>query len=146
MGEPPLLMLGSAAAYRQHFEHVYCRGPTATHDGFPVWFRRADFSNAFFESSQRNQVKDVFSVTRAERMDWIKATLQAPFAARYCGWDAKSKCYDPVTCVSNAYDDYVVVVCFRRRRAGEVHGWFKTAYVADNSIGKIRSSPIWSPP
>jgi hypothetical protein len=45
-----------------------------------------------------------------------------------------------------AYDDYVVVIQLMKKRNGSLEGEFRTAYVADNSIGKIRSSPRWRPP
>jgi len=39
-----------------------------------------------YESSMRNNVKDMFSKERSARIDWIKATLENPAADIYQGW------------------------------------------------------------
>ena len=83
---PPLLNLADEAAYRGHFERSCCGGNIATHDGIRVYFRRQDFDHAFFESSGRRVENDVFSLVRAQRMDWIVAALADPAAACFQGW------------------------------------------------------------
>ena len=72
---PSLVYYQTIAEYRSHYKRVYCQKPIRTFDGIAVRFRNDIFDHCFFESTQRNQVKDVFSNTRAKRIDWIKAAL-----------------------------------------------------------------------
>lgn len=143
MAVPPLLSLKSVREYREYYEKKYCKGPTVTFDGIPVYFSKSKFNHAFFESSRRNNVKDVFSKTRAERMDWIEATLQNPAAKLYQGWDKKKGKYDPRWRVCVVYGNFVVVIQIRTKKDGNLKAEFRTAYVADKSIGRIRKSPVW---
>lgn len=142
MNYPPLVQYASEADYRTHFERVYCRGPITTFDGISVRFRRCQFDHGFFESSQRNRVKDLFSTQRAERIDWIKATLQDPNSDRFVGWDRNSRTYDNTRRVALVQWDYVVVIAL----TGSVSAQFVTAYVVDtpNSLARIRRSPRWT--
>ena len=144
MSFPPLVYYKTESEYFRHYEKIYCTGPILTFDGVPVWFRKSLFSHAFFESSHRDDRKDKFSETRAQRIDWIKATLQNPNATLYCGWDKSKRKYNPRWRVSVVYDNYVVVIELSGKHDGTLKGEFRTAYVADNSIGKIRSSPKWT--
>lgn len=142
---PPLLTLATEADYRQRFERIYCRAVITTHDGIRVYFRKEDFDHAFFESALRNGVKDSsLSAVRAQRMDWIAATLADPAATRLQGWDKKKRCYDPTHCVNVVYQDFVVVLRLGKKADGSLKANFVTCYKADNSIGKIRNSPQWS--
>lgn len=93
MDYPPLVHYATIDEYRVHFEQVYCQGQISAFDGIPIQFRATDFDHCFFESSQRNRVKDVFSALRSERIDWIKSTLQDPTSDLRVGWDATSKSY-----------------------------------------------------
>ena len=141
---PALLTLATEADYRRHFVSAYCRGVITTHDGIRVYFKNDDFDHAFFESTLRNGVKDTtLSATRAERMDWIAATLSDPAADRFQGWDKKKGCYDSTRCVSVVYGDFVVVMALSKKADGALKAKFITCYLADNSIGKIRRSPVW---
>ncbi len=45
--------------------------------------------------------------------------------------------------VSVAYEDFVVVVELSLGRNKVLRGKFITCYQADNSISKIRQSPLW---
>ncbi|MBM3882179.1 MAG: hypothetical protein FJ387_21075 [Verrucomicrobia bacterium] len=63
-------------------------------DGIAVRFCKCDFDHCFFESSQRNRIKDAFSMLRAERLEWIAVTLQDVAAERFQGWDRDSKTFD----------------------------------------------------
>lgn len=81
---------------------------------------------------------------RAQRIDWIKATLEHPTAALFEGWDKTSRQYDATRRVAVVYEDFVVVVAMRLKQDGSLKANFVTCYQADNSIGKIRSSPVWS--
>jgi hypothetical protein len=141
---PPLLQLASEAEYRQHFAVTCCQAVMTTHDGIRVYFRKQDFDHAFFESSAMNGVKDQFSRTRAERMDWIAATLSDPTAVRFQGWHSKNRKYDPTRCVSVVHGDFVVVLSLSKKADGTLKANFVTCYDANNSIGKIRRSPLWN--
>lgn len=143
MASPPLLSLKSIREYREYYEKKYCTKPVLTFDGIPVYFSKSKFNHAFFESSRRNNVKDIFSKTRAERMDWIEATLKNPQAKLYQGWDKHKGKYDPRWRVSVVYGNYVVVIQIRAKKEGKLKAEFRTAYLADNSIGRIRKSPGW---
>ncbi len=142
---PPLLILATDADYRQHFETTCCGAVTTTHDGIRVYFKKEDFDHAFFESPLRNGVKaKTLSQARAQRMDWIAATLANPAAIRFKGWDKKKGRHDPTHCVSVVFGDFVVVIRFSKKADGTLKASFKTCYEADNSIGKIRQSPLWN--
>lgn len=142
---PPLLTLETEADYRRHFEANYCRGVITTHDGIRVYFKKDDFDHAFFESTLRNGVKDAtLSQVRAERMDWIAATLADPTADRFQGWDSKNGRYSPTRCVSVVFGNFVVVIRLGKKTDGTLKASFVTCYEANNSIGKIRKSPLWN--
>ena len=144
MALPPLLHLPDEATYRQHFIDTYCRGVIETHDGIPVFFQQSKFGHAFYESSNRDGAKDAFSWVRAQRMDWIGATLADPATVRYQGWVAKTRSYDPTRRVDLLYEDFVVVLGLGLNRDGVLRANFITCFQADNSIGKIRTSPLWT--
>ena len=140
---PPLLILADEHAYRARFETLYCRGTIETFDNIQVRFRRSDFDHCFFESSQRNKVKDTFSIIRAERLERIQVALQDPNADRFVGWDRESKSYDNNRRVTLVCGNYFVVIAL----TGESTARFVTAYVADTprSLQKIKASPRWTP-
>lgn len=144
MSFPPMVYYETESEYFRHYEKIYCVKPILTFDGIPVWFRKSSFNHAFFESSHRDKIKDKFSETRAMRIDWIKPTLQNRNALLYCGWDHSKRKYDPSWRVSVVYDNYVVVIELSKKQDGTLKGNFRTAYVADNSIEKIKSSPKWT--
>ncbi len=91
---PPLVHYATAAEYRTHYERVYCRGTIHTFDGIRVYFSPRKFGHVFYESTARDGRKDVFSPVRAQRIDWIKATLEHPQAALFAGWDKRARRYD----------------------------------------------------
>ena len=143
MAYPSLVSYRTTDEYRSHFKRVYCKGPITTFDGIAVRFRKNCFDHCFYESSRRNKVKDVFSIQRAERIDWIKATLEDPNAELHVGWDGKKKRYDRSHRVALVSCNYVVVI----RLGGNQKAQFVTAYVADSSrtLAKIKGSPKWVP-
>jgi hypothetical protein len=96
------------------------------------------------DSKARDGRKDVFSPVRAQRIDWIKATLENPTAALFGGWDKTARHYNATRRVAVVYEDFVVVVAMGLKRDGTLKANVVTCYQADNSIGKIRSSPTWS--
>lgn len=144
MALPPLVHYATVAEYRSHYERVYCRGDIQTFDGIRVYFGTDKFGHMFYESTARDGSKDVFSPVRAQRIDWIKATLEHPQAALFEGWDKTSRQYDATRRVAVVYEDFVVVVAMGLKQDGSLKANFVTCYQADNSIRKIRSSPAWS--
>lgn len=140
---PPLLKLPDESAYRARFESIYCAGTVMTFDGIAVRFRKRDFDHCFFESSQRNQIKDTFSPLRAERVEWIAVALQDAAADRFQGWDRVSKIYDKTRRVTLVCGNYVVVIAL----TGATSARFITAYVADtpSTLAKLKTSPKWTP-
>lgn len=141
---PPFLNLPDETAYRAHYEATYVHSRITTHHGIPVFFAARDFGHAFYEATNRDGVKNQFSLPRARRMDWICATLNAPAANWYQGWIKPQKRYDASRSVAVAYGSFVVVLRFGVKRSGDLKSNFVTCYDADNSIAKIRQSPIWS--
>jgi hypothetical protein len=140
---PPLLKLADEAAYRARFEAIYCTGAVATFDGIGVRFQKRDFDHCFFESSQRNRIKDTFSPLRAERLEWIAVALKDAAADRFQGWDRDSKTYDKSRRVTLVCGDYVVVIAITSATSAR----FITAYVADtpSTLAKLKTSPKWTP-
>lgn len=141
---PPLVHYATVGEYRSHYERVYCRGNIRTFDGIQVYFGAGKFGHTFYESTARDGRKDLFSAVRAQRIDWIKATLGHPTAALFEGWHKKVRQYDATRRVAVVYEDFVVVVAMSLKQNGSLKGNFVTCYQADNSIGKIRNSPAWS--
>jgi hypothetical protein len=144
MALPPLVHYATVAEYRSHYERVYCRGNILTFDGIRVYFAASKFAHVFYESTARDGRKDVFSPVRAQRIDWIKATLEHPTAALFEGWDKTSRRYRATRRVAVVYEDFVVVVAMGLKQDGSLKANLVTCYQADNSILKIRSSPAWS--
>lgn len=146
MSKPTLIHYSTPAEYRQHYEKHYCREKIFTFDSIRVHFRQSKFGHVFYESSTRNGKKDKFSQSRAERIGWIRATLEHPKAELYQGWNKDDKVYDNSRRVSVVYDDFVVVIWMNKLDADRkpTAADFVTAYVADNSIEKIRQSPKWN--
>lgn len=136
---PPLRQRLTIEQYRIHFEAVYCHKPIITFDQIAVRFYKRDFDHCMYESSVRNKIKDQFSIERSERIDWIKATLENPNAILYQGWDKTKKTYDSARRVAVVFEDFVVVIALRANKKAR----FITAYLADNSMAKIRMSPKW---
>lgn len=131
---------------RRIWAEEYCRKVIKTHDGIRVHFYDSNFDHAFYESSVRNgssnkpKSKDIFSYRRAARMMWIKDVLADKNAKMYIGYDSKIKGYIRSKRVSVVKGDYVVVIQLYK----ENHARFITAYVADNSIEKIKKGPEWT--
>jgi hypothetical protein len=144
MALPPLVHYATVGEYRSHYERVYCRGSIQTFDDIRVYFGASKFGHVFYESTARDGRKDAFSPERAQRIDWIKGTLEHPNASLFDGWDKTSRRYDATRRVAVVYEDFVVVVAMGLKRDGSLKANLVTCYQADNSIGKIRSSPAWS--
>lgn len=145
MTYPPLVKYSNEGDYQQHFRDKYCKKPLKTFDGIPVIFNGMDFDHAFYESSSSAQPKkDIFSTTRAERIDWIETALLDKSAELHCGWDSKKKRVDSTSRVALVNRDYIVVI--KILKSGRAR--FKTAFVADNfrTLLKIQASPKWHQP
>lgn len=140
--DPPLRHFKTENEYRQYYEATYCRAIIHTFDGYRVYFPRATFDHAFFESVNRQaRDKSQFSWSRAERIDWIKAALFDPSAELYVGWLRDKKRHDANRRITLVYENYVVVLLLNRNKETAT---FITAYVADGTtIAKIRSGPRW---
>lgn len=143
MALPPLVFYKTAAEYRTHFENLYCRGVITTFDNIRVYFSADKFGHAFYESSDVGGHKSVFSPVRAQRIDWIKATLEHPQASLYQGWDKKKKQHIGTRRIAVVYENFTVVIALRLKKQ-ILKANFITCYQADNSIRTIRSSPTWS--
>ncbi|MCD6218243.1 hypothetical protein J7L05_10375 [bacterium] len=144
MQVPPLVNYKTVDEYRQHFEKMYCLKPIMTFDGIPVYFNKDRFDDCMFESSDwKLKNKDIFSMARAERIDWIAETLKNPACDLYFGWDRGNRKIDYSSRIAVVYDEYVVVIRIKRKKTKIHKGEFSTAYIADNSIGKIRGMPRW---
>ena len=113
-------------------------------DGLRVYFSSNKFGHAFYESRNRDGNKNAFSHIRAQRIEWIRATLEHPEADLFQGWNKKRRCYDSSRRVSVVYEDFVVVISLGLKRDNSLKANFITCYQADNSIDKIRTSPLWS--
>ncbi len=144
MALPLLVTYATVSEYRAHYERVYCRGNIQTFDGIRVFFSASKFGHMFYESTARDGCKDVFSPVRAQRIDWIKSTLENPNADLFEGWDKGSRAYNSTRRVAVVYEDFVVVVAMGLKLDGSLKTNFVTCYQADNSIGKIKTSPVWS--
>lgn len=141
MSRPPLVHYDTPAKYRQHYEKHYCRQKIITFDNIRVYFKPTKFGHAFYESSAKDGRKDKFSDVRAQRIDWIRATLENPKAELYVGWNKEKKIFDKNRRVSIVYEDFIVVI--EINKTNPLKAEFITAYVADNSIKGIRKSPKW---
>jgi hypothetical protein len=142
---PPKVFYATEIEYRTHYEDTYCKRPIITFDGIRVYFRKNLFDHCMYESSKRNGVKDLFSRTRAERIDWIKATLNNPNSDLYFGWNNKKDSIDRNRRVAVVYEDFVVIIQVKKKQDGRIHkAEFVTAYQAENSISRIRAMPMWS--
>lgn len=141
---PPLLVLADEAAYRAHFVQSLCRAVISTHDGIRVYFKPDTFDHAFFESSDRRGADDVFSTSRAERMDWIAAALADPNALCVQGWDHSKQRYSPKRRVTVIVQDFVIVLQLSTKRNGTLKANFVTCFKAENSAVKIRQAPRWT--
>lgn len=144
MAPPALLVYETVADYKRHYEKHYQRGTIVTADGIRIYFKPQKFGHAFYENSQRKTgPKDEFSQVRAQRMDWIKATLESPVARVYMGWNKVERSFNEDRRVSVVYEDFVVVIELSLSKEGVLKGNFVTCYVADQSIDRIEQSPLW---
>ena len=147
MAYPPLVHGLTPAQYRDRFEQTYCRGPITTFDGIDVRFRKSNFNHAFFESTSKLLKNDSFSDLRAERVDWIKATLEDPHAELYLGLDKENVRHSKSRRVAVVKGDYVGIIAFTgKKTAGFVTAFVDTGPLPGqnfSSLEKIRMGPKW---
>ncbi len=137
-----LLQLETQEEYKRHFIEKYCKQKIYTFSNIRVKFYEDQFEHAFFTSANRKKRdKSIFSIERAERMDWIKTVLLDKEAELYVGWDRVKKRYNNKRRVSMiSPENYVVILNI----IDEKQAKFITAYVASKTNAKkIRSAPIW---
>lgn len=138
---PPLVIYEKQEDYREHYEREYCRSPITTPDGIRVFFSKDQFKHIFFESIESKD--DTFSEKRSQRIDWIKHTLTNTSSILYQGYDHETKEYYPDRRVTLRYEDFVVILQLSLNSKGILKGKIITCYYADNSIDKIKESPLW---
>ena len=145
MSKPPeLVKYDTEEEYRRHYRRVYQMNKVFTHDGIRVYFDQDRFNHAFFKPRHGwTGRKELFDPSRAERIDWIKATLESPYGTIYQGWNKATKAYEPWGRVAVVFEAFVVVIRLQLQHDGNLKGKFVTCYVADASISKIKKSPIW---
>lgn len=138
----PLVKYAKDDDYRLHFERKYCYHRLQTFDAISVRFNKTDFDHAFYESSGiSGREKDIFSLTRAQRIDWIEKALLDVNAELYQGWDKKRNVIDPTRRVAVVDNNYVVIIQIFKNGGAR----FISAFVADSyrTILMIKSSPKW---
>jgi len=140
MAYPPLVRYASEQEYRRHFIEKYCKRQIITFDDIPVRFSNKDFAHAFYESGS-NLKNNLFSVVRAQRIDWIEVALLDANAELYYGWDADKKRVDTTRRVALVKKNYIVII--QIMKSGKAR--FITAFVANNyrTLLKIKQSPKW---
>ena len=84
-------------------------------------------------------MKAYITHTQLDRIHWIKDVLSDPSDELYVGFDKVKKSYDNSSRVAVVKGDYAVII----RLINNKNARFITAYVADNSIEKIKKSPKW---
>lgn len=142
MNLPPLLTLPDEAAYRAHYQtnYVDC-SPITTFDGYEVSFFQHNFNHSFFiESVRGSHVKDTFSNSRAERMDWIKAVLDNDSVELYRRVMEDSGKIRRIALVGDERYAVIIQIGSRPNQAR-----FITAYVvnSDSALSNMRSNPGW---
>lgn len=127
--------------YHSIFEEIYCKEGITTFDGILVKFYSEMFEHAFYESANKLPGdKSLFSYNRAEKILWIKDTLEDPTAILKKGWLRKKKTYTNSRRVAIVKNNYVVIIEIYRKNKAR----FITAFEAYNSVGKIMKAPDWS--
>lgn len=138
---PNFINLATKAEYKKYYIKKYCKNTLQTFDGIKVKFYEDQFEHAFFESSnKRKRNKDIFSIDRAKRIDWIEYVLKNPNAELHLGWDRDKKiCNKERRVAIISPEDYVVIIRINSNNTAK----FITAYYADNSANEIRKMPLW---
>ncbi len=140
---PPLKHFKSESECRKYYDDVYCSKPIMTFDNIYVYFYKDKFDDAFFESNNHKaRDKSVFSIKRAERIDWIKYVLESPNVKIYKGWDRNKKRPRKDRRVALLTpQNYVVIITILSKSKAK----FITAYPLEGtrSLLKIITSEKW---
>lgn len=138
---PPLLQLRNEDDFETHFQQTYLMSESIyTFDGIEVLFFERNFNHAFYTKSDRNSIKkDMFSLERAQRMDWIKAVLKSSEFELYRRI-MRNGIIRRIALVPSERYAVIIQVEKNMKRAN-----FVTAYVveSDVALGKMRSNPKW---
>lgn len=145
---PSLVHYDSEEKYYDHFRKMYCdsRKPIYTFDNIRVSFYPTQFKHAFHKSLDRAKGdKSIFSIKRAERIDWIKWALGNQNAKLYQGWDREKRCYTLNRRVCMVDRNYIVIIQFIQLKSSQRKAFFITAFLADSdrSFQQIIRSPAW---
>lgn len=139
---PALLQGHDEATYRTLYESIYCSKPLTTYDGIKVYFKKQTFDHAFFEGS--HTTSPFLSQKRTERILYIDYALTNASAIRRMGWVKTKQKYDIARMVAITVDDFIVILGMYLNSKSDLCANFITCYVADNSIGKINTAPLWN--
>jgi len=133
---PDLLTCEDEEEYLAYYRKEYFRKGVITFDGIRVYFREDRFPHAFYESSNRDGRKDKFSKMRAQRMGWIRATLENENSDLFQGWGNKKKRYDPGRRVCLVYEEFVVILEMRLKKNGTLKAEFVPVIMRITASGK----------
>lgn len=141
MPYPGLLYLPNEESYRAHFIEYYVRkSPIMTFDNIAVRFFERNFSHAFYAKSTRGAYeKDLFSMQRATRIDWIRHALESKTCELYRRTMPNKSLRRIALMLPERYS-VVIQVDKNQQKAN-----FITAYVVgdDESLRKMRGNPRW---
>lgn len=137
-----LLKLKEKDAYKRYYIQEYCNKDIYTFSKIKVKFYEDQFEHAFYESkNHKKRDKSIFSLQRAQRMNWIKYVLKNKYSELYVGWDRDKKRYNENRRVSIiSPENYVVII----NMINENNAKFITAYPANITTARnIRNGPKW---
>ena len=137
-----LLKFATKEQYKEYFIQRYCKREIYTFSGIKVKFYEDQFEHAFYESANhKKRDKSIFSIKRAERINWIEYVLKNEKAELYVGWNRDKKRYNANRRVSIiSPENYVVILNI----IDENEAKFITAYLADITTARnIRKAPKW---
>ena len=130
--------------YYCHYKREYCDKEIYTSDGIRVHFHPSTFFHAFGErSNPRSPHKDRLSEDRAQRIDWVGATLATPDSS-HSGWKSSTGS-DDFTSRVDVFNQFVVVLQYKLGKRNSLKSEFKTCYPASTRTFKqISGHPRWS--
>jgi hypothetical protein len=138
----PFVYYETEEEYEDHFRRVYCNAnpPVVTFDNIRVQFSPWHFRHAFYRRVFGGP-KNVFSLERARRIDWIAEALRDGVAELHLGWDAEKERHreDRRSCLVGG--NYLVVIQFTNGDSATLI----TAYVVSDqpTLARIKNDPRW---
>lgn len=138
---PQLLNFEHDDEYLDRYRDVYCTNPIITFDGFQVRFRRADYFHLFCKEEYEGGPRNVFVPQRAQRMDWIKTTLEDNAATLKFGWDRRTRGTMFDRRVALVQGNYTVTIQFEAADSARI----VTAFVMDvpANVSNLLLQPTW---